>query len=164
MRLSVAGLKHGEDIFRNVANLLKIVPCIHFLKRGSKSSQTVALSLLSQLRSILRREVGYVVICMRMCRNYGELCFFCRFIRATLDELKPMFKVDSWFPLVLSSICPLRDLPLLCDYVHLNLVIDRITDGLADLWPEKVTVLSSKQLNHNSNSYWFILSRWKYSL
>ena len=51
----------------------------------------------------------------------------CSFIQEHIDELKMLFHLDPLLMPTLVYICPRDDLPLLCDYVPLSLIIGTIT-------------------------------------
>ena len=57
----------------------------------------------------------------------------CSFIREYIDELKMMFPLDPLLMPTLVYICPRDDLPLLCDYVPLSLIMGMSTYRLGTL-------------------------------
>ncbi len=159
----VASVKNG-NIFGNVATLLKVLPCIHFLRNNSKPNQKLTKFYswgdrtlnIGHIRTAMIKQTGYVLNRYNLFSDRIYL-YDDRFVRSILDDIRPLLKLDPLLEPTLLYICPKEELPFLCDHVQLNLLIAIVVYNLNQIPQYEDEVLNIMNYSYSKFTYQFLL-------
>ena len=122
---------------------MKALPIMHFVRGDCRPHQQISFDPthvswvwedktlnMSVLQSAMTNRSGYVICSLINCFASNTCFQHYSFIKEYIDELQMLFNLDPLIMPVLVYICPRDDLPLLCEYVPLSLIIGIVTNNL----------------------------------